>query len=131
MGERETQMYLNFEQPRVIERFFARMEKDVLESLTPQQRQGVARAITRSFLYPSRKIIDLRWILALLRHRYDVTFFFGRDLRSEEPRYFSRHLSRTRWLANSVFLLCLMGFFLCGIIGLLWTLQKIFGFSLL
>jgi len=131
MRERETQMYLNFEQPRVMERVFSNMDSEVADTLTPKQKQGIERAITRSFLCPSKKVIDLRWVFPCIRTHYYIVLYMGQNLRSEEPRFFTRHLSRTRWLANSILVLFVSGYALCGIIGLIYIIQRILGFSFL
>jgi hypothetical protein len=130
MGERETQMYLNFEQPRVMERVFAKMDKEILESLTPKQKQALGRAITRSFLQPSNKLVDLRVTLPFPRRRFYGVFYLGTDTRADEPRYFCRHLSRTRWTGNLVFLVLLTGFSLFALIGLASVIQRLLGVSI-
>ena len=59
MKERDFQMYLNFEQHRVADRFFRQMDPEVQQSLSPVQKKDITRALVRSFLSPGRRIVDL------------------------------------------------------------------------
>ena len=50
MKERDFQMYLNFEQHKLADRFFNKMDPEVIDSLTERQKKDIMRALVRSFL---------------------------------------------------------------------------------
>jgi len=118
MNERDFQMYLNFEQHRVTDRFFSQLEQDTIQALTPDQTKDITRALVRSFLYPSRRLLDIRCVFPFFKHRHYLVILFGPEIREGDPRYFSRYLSRSRWLPNALFLILVTGIFLCGAIGM-------------
>jgi len=117
-NERDFQMYLNFEQHRLSDRFFSNVGSEVLESLNAAQKKGLTRALVRSFLSPSPKIVDLRCSFPWFKKRFYLDFFLGSETRQGEPRYYSRYLSRSHWLGNTVFLLGTLGVLVCAAVGL-------------
>ena len=118
MNERDFQMYLNFEQHRVTERFFNRLEPEVRGSLTPEQRKDITRALVRSFLYPNRRLLDIRCVIPFFRKRHYLVFLLGPETREGDPRYFSRYLSRSKWFPNTLFLIFLAGVLFCSLLGI-------------
>ncbi len=126
MKERDFQMYLNFEQHRVMDRFFSLMEPEIMESLDGSQKRDISRALVRSFLSPSRKLVDLRWNFSLFGRRYFLMFLLGPDSREGEPRYFGRYLSRSRWPANLLFLSMSLVVLLCTVVGAKQIIEWIF-----
>ena len=126
MNDRDFQMYLNFEQYRLADRLFENMDPEVLQSLNPAQRKDLTRALVRSFLSPSPKFIDLRWSFPLLRRRRYLQVLIGSDRREGEPRYYSCYLSRSRWPANTFFLLVVLLILLCAGVGLQHVLAMVF-----
>jgi len=126
MKERDFQMYLNFEQHRVKDRFFNQLNPETARGLSPDQKREIMRALVRAFLYPSPRIIDIRWVFSLLQSRYFLVLIFGRESREGEPRYFSRFLSRSQWLPNTVFLLLLTWILFCSMLGMFQVLKWIF-----
>jgi len=118
MKERDFQMYLNFEQHRVKDRFFSRMSPEILQELTSDQKKDITRALIRAFLYPSRRILDVRWVFKLLQEKYFLVFLFGRESREGEPRYFSRFLSRSQWLPNLLFVILVIWVLFCSLLGM-------------
>lgn len=118
MKERDFQMYLNFEQHRVKDRFFGQMTPETVQGLTAEQRKDITRALVRAFLYPGPRILDIRWVFPFLQSRYFLVLLFGRESRSGEPRYFSRFLSRSQWLPNTLFLLVLIWVLFTSLVGM-------------
>lgn len=118
MRDRDLQMYLNFEQHRVADRFFDRMDPEVSKTFTPAQQTAIKRTLVRAFLSPSPKILDIRWVFSCLRRRFFLVFLFGREIREGDPRYFGRFLSRSRWLFNMLFLLLVVLVLFCALLGL-------------
>jgi len=118
MKERDFQMYLNFEQHRVKDRFFSRLSPETAQGLSADQKRDIMRALVRAFLYPSPRILDIRWVFSLFQERYFLVFMFGREAREGEPRYFGRFLSRSKWLANTVFLICVIWILFCSLLGM-------------
>ena len=126
MNDRDFQMYLNFEQYRLADRLFENMDPEILRSLNPAQRRDLTRALVRSFLSPSPKFIDLRWRFPLLRRKRYLQVLIGSDTREGEPRYYSCYLTRSRWLANTVFLLVVLLTLFCAGVGLEHLLATVF-----
>jgi hypothetical protein len=126
MKERDFQMYLNFEQHRVKDRFFSHLNPETAEGLTSDQKREIMRALVRAFLYPSARILDIRWVFNWLQEKYFLVFMFGREARGGEPRYFSRFLSRSQWLPNTLFLIFLCWILLTSFVGMIEVLQWIF-----
>ncbi len=126
MKERDFQMYLNFEQHRVKDRFFNQLNAETVQGLSSDQKRDIMRALVRAFLYPSPRILDIRWVFSLLQTRYFLVFMFGREARDGEPRYFSRFLSRSKWLPNTLFLAFFIWTIFCSILGMFQVLKWIF-----
>ncbi len=118
MKERDFQMYLNFEQQRVKDRFFKQMQPEIVQALSSDQKRDITRALIRAFLYPSPRILDIRWVFSLFQERFFLLFLFGRDSRQGDPRYFNRFLSRSRWVANTLFLILVIWILFCSILGM-------------
>jgi len=126
MKERDFQMYLNFEQHRVKDRFFNQLSAETLQGLSSDQKRDIMRALVRAFLYPSPRIIDIRWVFRFLQERYFMVFMLGRESRDGEPRYFSRFLSRSQWLPNTLFLALVAWTLFCGAVGMFRVLRWLF-----
>ena len=122
MNERDFQMYLNFEQHRVTDRFFSRLDPETVEALTPKQLNNITRALVRAFLYPSRRLLDIRWVFPFFRNRYYLVILLGPEIREGEPRYFNRFLSRSRWMSNFLFLLLAACILFSSAVGLVQIL---------
>jgi hypothetical protein len=118
MKERDFQMYLNFEQQRVKDRFFKQMQPEIVQALSSDQKRDITRALIRAFLYPSPRILDIRWVFSLFQERFFLLFLFGRDSRDGDPRYFNRFLSRSRWVANTLFLILVVWTLFCSMLGM-------------
>ena len=118
MNERDFQMYLNFEQHRVKDRFFNQLEEETAESLSSTQKKDIMKALVRAFLYPNPRIVDIRWAFTLFQKRYFLVYMFGREARDGEPRYFSRFLSRSKWIPNTLFVLLVGWILFCSLFGM-------------
>jgi len=118
MKERDFQMYLNFEQHRVKDRFFNQLEEETAESLSSTQKKDIMKALVRAFLYPNPRIVDIRWAFTLFQKRYFLVYMFGREARDGEPRYFSRFLSRSKWIPNTLFVLLVGWILFCSLFGM-------------
>ncbi len=126
MKERDFQMYLNFEQHRVKDRFFRQMNEETVRSLSSDQKRDIMRALVRAFLYPSPRIVDIRWAFTLFKKRYFFVYMFGREIRDGEPRYFSRFQSRSKWLPNTLFVLLASWILFCSVFGMIDVLKWAF-----
>lgn len=126
MNDRDFQMYLNFEQHRLADRFFKNLDPEVLQSLDAAQKKDLSRALVRSFLSPSLKSLDLRWSFPWFKKQLYLSLFLGPELRQGEPRYYNRYLSRSRWLTNTLFLMAALGILFCALIGLERVLARVF-----
>jgi len=126
MKERDFQMYLNFEQHRVKERFFRHLSEETTQSLSGDQKRDIMRALVRAFLYPSSRIVDIRWTFTMFQSRFFLVYLFGRESREGEPRYFSRFLSRSQWLPNTLFVLLVVWILLCSLFGMADVFRWIF-----
>ena len=126
MKERDFQMYLNFEQHKLADRFFQQMDPEILEGLAHNQRKDIMRALVRSFLSPGQKIVDLRWSFSFFKKKYYIQFFLGPESRKGEPRYYNRYLSRSRWFPNTLFILLAFGILFSAAVGIERILQWFF-----
>jgi len=97
-----------------------------VRGLSPDQRRDITRALVRAFLYPSPRIIDIRWVFSFLKNRYFVVYMLGREARDGEPRYFSRFLSRSKWVPNTLFVLLVSWILFCSVFGMADVVRWIF-----
>ena len=74
--------------------FFRRLDLEVLESLTPRQRDAITSALRQSG--PREHTVDLRWTLNLLFTRFYVVILAGRDLRRKQAESAERARTDTR-----------------------------------
>ena len=126
MNDRDFQMYLNFEQYRVADRFFESLDPEILQTLTPTQKKDISRALVRSFLSPSQKCVDLRWSFPFIRKRRYLQVLIGSDMRDGETRYYNRYLSRSRWISNILFIVAIVCLLVCAGVGAEHVLASIF-----
>jgi hypothetical protein len=126
MKERDFQMYLNFEQHRVKDRFFNQLDEETVQGLSAAQKKDIMRALVRAFLYPSARIVDIRWVFTLFQNKFFLVYMFGREVRDGEPRYFSRFLSRSKWVPNTLFMLLVGWILFCSVFGMVDVFRWIF-----
>ncbi len=126
MKERDFQMYLNFEQHRVKDRFFNQLDEETVQGLSAAQKKDIMRALVRAFLYPSARIVDIRWVFTLFKKKFFLVYMFGREVRDGDPRYFSRFLSRSKWVPNTLFVLLVSWILFCSFFGMVDVFQWIF-----
>ncbi|MEG0097794.1 MAG: hypothetical protein RR750_00230 [Citrobacter sp.] len=68
--------------PPVIERFYAQLDEKIAEELTPEQKDGVEKAVLAISL-GSRHQVDIRRSFPFFGKRFYLVFLFGRDLRQQ------------------------------------------------
>lgn len=66
----------------VVERFYAALDPEVQDTLTPEQKTGIEQALISANL-ASRHPVDIRRSFPFLNRRYFVVFLLGKDLRKQ------------------------------------------------
>lgn len=87
----------------MITHFFRRLDLEVLEGLTPRQRDAISDALRRSG--PRRHAVDLRWSMNLLFDRFYVVILAGRDLRRKQAESAERARADARTAIQSVLII--------------------------
>ncbi|HGN9373819.1 TPA: hypothetical protein ACK11E_003875 [Citrobacter pasteurii] len=107
--------------PPVIERFYAQLDVHISEGLTPEQKEGIEKAIVASTL-ASRHRIDIRRSFPFFGKRFYLVFLFGRDLRQ-------RHRQESTLSTMLLTFLLLLGtlFVTCCVLLTLYMIKSALG----
>ncbi|WP_410751747.1 hypothetical protein [Citrobacter sp. U14242] len=107
--------------PPVIERFYAQLDAHISEGLTPEQKEGIEKAIVASTL-ASRHRIDIRRSFPFFGKRFYLVFLFGRDLRQ-------RHRQESTLSTMLLTFLLLLGtlFVTCCVLLTLYMIKSALG----
>lgn len=107
--------------PPVIERFYAHLDEQIAEELTPEQKAGVENAILASTL-AARHQIDIRRSFPFFSKRFYLVFLFGRDLRRQH-----RQESTLSRILLTFLLLIVVLFVTCCILLTLYMIKSALG----
>lgn len=107
--------------PPVIERFYAHLDEQIAEELTPEQKAGVENAILASTL-AARHQIDIRRSFPVFSKRFYLVFLFGRDLR----RQHRQESTLSRILLTFLLLIAVL-FVTCCILLTLYMIKSALG----
>ena len=107
--------------PPVSERFYAQLDEHISEGLTPEQKDGIEKAIVASTL-ASRHRIDIRRSFPFFGKRFYLVFLFGRDLRQ-------RHRQESTLSTMLLTFLLLLGtlFVTCCVLLTLYMIKSALG----
>lgn len=107
--------------PPAIERFYAHLDERIAEELTPEQKEGVEKALLATTL-TSRHQIDIRRSFPFFSKRYYLVFLFGRDLR----RQHRQESTLSRMLLTFLLLIAVL-FVTCCILLTLYMIKSALG----